>query len=59
MKIILVVSSHIFNSNLVQPFLQLPIQLQQVATTWTHRTNTLLIVKSIGMDISRIVVAKI
>ncbi len=34
-------------------------QLQQVATTWTRWTNTLLIVKSFGMDISRIVVTKI
>jgi hypothetical protein len=34
-------------------------RLQQVATTWTHRTNTLLVVKSVGLDISRIVVAKI
>jgi hypothetical protein len=28
-------------------------RLQQVATTWTRRTNTLLIVKLIGLDISR------
>ncbi len=34
-------------------------QLQQVVTTWTHRTNALLVVKSIGLDISHIVVAKI
>jgi hypothetical protein len=60
MKIILVVSySRIFNSNLVQPFLQLHVRLQQVATTWTRRTNTLLVVKLVGMDISRIIVAKI
>jgi hypothetical protein len=34
-------------------------QLQQVTTTWTCRINTLLIVKSIGLDISCIIVAKI
>jgi hypothetical protein len=34
-------------------------QLQQVATTRTCRTNTLLVVKSIGLNISRIIVAKI
>jgi hypothetical protein len=34
-------------------------QLQQVVTTWTCRTNTLLVVKSVGLDTSRIVVAKI
>jgi len=33
--------------------------LQQVATTWTCMTNTLLVVKSVGLDISCIVVAKI
>jgi hypothetical protein len=46
MKIILVISySHIYNKNLVQPFLQLHMQLQQVETTWTSRTNTLLVIK--------------
>ncbi len=34
-------------------------QIQQVATTWTHRTNTLLVVKLVGLDISCIVVTKI
>jgi hypothetical protein len=34
-------------------------QLQQVATTWTRKTNTLLVVKLVGLDISCIVVAKI
>jgi len=34
-------------------------QSQEVVTTWTHRTNILLVVKSIGVDINRIVVAKI
>jgi hypothetical protein len=34
-------------------------QVQEVVTTWTHKTNTLLVVKSIGLDINRIVVAKI
>jgi hypothetical protein len=37
----------------------LHMQLQQVATTWTHRTNTLLVIKSVGLDISHIVIAKI
>jgi hypothetical protein len=34
-------------------------QLQQVPTTWTCRTNTLLVVKSIDLDINYIVFAKI
>ncbi len=34
-------------------------RLQQVATTWTHRINTLLVIKLVGLDISRIVVTKI
>jgi hypothetical protein len=60
MKIILVVSySCIDNYNLVQPFLWFHMQLQQVATTWTCKTNTLLVIKSICLDISHIVVAKI
>jgi hypothetical protein len=34
-------------------------RLQQVVITWTRKTNTLLVVKSIGFDISHIEVAKI
>ncbi len=34
-------------------------RLQQIATTWTHMINTLLVVKSIGLDISCIIVTKI
>jgi hypothetical protein len=34
-------------------------QLQQVATTWTHRTNTLLVVKLVSLDINDIIVTKI
>jgi hypothetical protein len=34
-------------------------RLQQVATTWTHKTNILLVVKAVGLDISCIVVTKI
>ncbi len=34
-------------------------QLQQVATTWTRKTNTLLVVKLVGLDISYIIVTKI
>jgi hypothetical protein len=33
-------------------------QLQQVATTWTHRIITLLVIKLVGLDISCIVVTK-
>ncbi len=34
-------------------------RLQQVATTWICTTNTLLVVKLVGLDISCIVVTKI
>jgi hypothetical protein len=34
-------------------------RLQQVVTTWTCRTNTLLVVKLVGLDISFIVGQKI
>ncbi len=34
-------------------------QLQQVATTWKHRTDTLLAIKSVVLDISCIVITKI
>jgi hypothetical protein len=34
-------------------------RLQQVAITWTHRTNIVLVVKSIGLDVNHIVVVKI
>ncbi len=44
---------------MVRPFLQLHMRLQQVATTWTCKTNTLLVIKLVGLDISCIVVAKI
>ncbi len=33
--------------------------MRQLVTTWTHRTHTLLVVKSIGLDICHIIVAKI
>jgi hypothetical protein len=34
-------------------------QLQQVAITWTHKTNIVLVIKSVDVDISRIIVTKI
>jgi hypothetical protein len=34
-------------------------QLQEVVITWTHKTHTLLVIKSIGLDINHIVVTKI
>ncbi len=34
-------------------------RLQQVATTWTCMTNTLLVIQLVGLDINCIVVTKI